>query len=266
MTGPRAGFRRYLLLDVTLHIVQFDRSTGKPEENHNKMIGWLKSIPPPADIILLPEAWLGPQIVDLAYYRSVLLDLLEHLPAENTLLVTGAHYVRQNGDIVSTGSFLSQQEIIYYEKLFPSHAIGERNFVAPGRKTPVVSHRGVLLGSVVCVDLFYPEITRRLARRGAQIIFNPANIPAARMDLWQHLGITRAAENTVFLAMANNTHTFYPDGRKVAGRSFVAGPDGQFFTDFGPEPGIYRVDLELELIARTRRRWRYLKDIEEYPL
>ena len=246
----------------SLCIVQFDRSNCEPDQNANKMLNMLKEAKE-ADFILLPEDWLGPLVVDEDYYMLVIDQLRNSLPSEDILLISGAQYVRQSKIIISTGAFVTKNKTAFYDKIFPSNAIGERNFVTPGARQPVFNHRGIKVSAVVCVDLFYPEIVRALALRGAQIIFNPANIPASRMDLWQHLGITRAAENTIFLAMANNTRTSYPDGREVAGRSFAAGPDGVFFTNAGIKPGLLHVAIDISLVEQTRSRWKYLADVKE---
>lgn len=253
-------------MPVKLCIVQFDRSDKRPEVNREKMTGWLKNIPPGTGIILLPEGWLGPRVIDRDDHTRLLQHLQNCLPPGDPLLISGGQYVRYpEGRVIATGALVNRKEIIYYDKRFPSGAIGERDFVAPGDRSPVVSHRGMRAAAVLCVDLFYPEITRNLALRGASLVLNPANIPAGRMDLWRHIGITRAAENTVFLAMANNTRTRYPDGREVAGGSFVAGPDGVFFHGCGSEPGIYPVELDLELVGRARLRWKYLDDVRANP-
>lgn len=248
-------------MKLTLCTVQFHRGSGNPEINIEKMSGLLENISSPADIILLPEGWLGPQILEHRHYMLMLEELKKLLPP-GALLVSGAHYVRCREGVISTGAFLNGAETTHYDKIFPSHAIGERNIIIPGTRQPLFVHRGITVAAVVCVDLFYPEIVRRLALRGASIIFNPANIPAVRMGLWHNIGITRAAENTVFLAMANNTGTRYPDGREVKGKSFIAGPEGAFFRDCGDLPGVYFTEIDLQLIEKARERWQYLADVQ----
>lgn len=249
---------------LTLCIVQFDRSENDPEVNRQKMLDLVGNLTRPADIILLPEDWLGPLIVDSAFYDAVIRDLQSILPGEEVLLVSGAQYVRCSEKTISTGAFVCSKWVCNYDKLFPSLAIGERDIIMPGKRLPVIRHRGMDVAAAVCVDLFYPEITRHLAAAGAVILFNPASIPASRIKLWHSIGITRAAENTVFLAMANNTRTRYPDGREVNGGSFVAGPDGRFFQALGPEPGTFFIELDTSLVRRVRKRWPYLSDMAQF--
>ncbi len=250
-------------MPVTICIVQFDRSSRDPELNMKKMLNMLKSMSRPADIILLPEGWLGPQVLEDNCYSDMLRALQSELPG-GTVLVSGAQYTRYGERIISAGAFIWKNNMVWFDKIFPSRAIGERGFVKPGNRLPVIVHEKLAMASIVCVDLFYPELVRRLAAAGAIIIFNPANIPESRIKLWQSIGITRAAENTVFIAMANNTETFYPDGRNVSGGSYVTGPDGKLFVDFGPQPGLYYAEIEPDLVTRTRERWMYLADIREF--
>lgn len=252
---------------LKIGLVQFDRSALATRENHRKMITLLQENTTPPDLWVLPEGWLGPEVIDHHTHRAILQELQGCLGTPTDLLVSGGQYVRQDdGGVVATGALVTPGDIVCYDKLFPSGAIGEREFIQPGHRSPVVPYRGLKVGAVLCVDLFYPEITRHLARQGAELVFNPANIPAGRMDLWQQIGITRAAENTIFLVMVNNTKTKYPDHRRVLGRSFVAGPDGNFFQDFGTKPGLYFSNLDLDLTAKARQRWKYLEDIQNRQL
>jgi predicted amidohydrolase len=119
------------------------------------------------------------------------------------------------------------------------------------------------VGVLICVDAFYPELARSLALNNAHIIFNPSNIPQNRSELWKHISVTRAAENTVFYVFVNNTNTLYPDGRMVKGHSIVASPDGEVILEAGEEEKVSQIELDLNQIDSIRKRWRYLNDIRQ---
>ncbi|MDA8333654.1 MAG: carbon-nitrogen hydrolase family protein [Peptococcaceae bacterium] len=244
---------------IRLAVVQFPRTAPDRAAHIHRMADYLVNLEP-ADIVLLPEDWLGPQVVPWPEYLGMVKILAAGLPPA-CLLVSGAQYVETADGVFSRGLFLLPGREIPFDKQFPSQAVGERGFVRPGRFLPVVEHRGVRLGAVVCVDLMYPELTRRLALQGAEVVLNPANIPADRLELWRALGLVRAAENTVFLACANNTGTSYEDGRPVSGGSFVARPNGCGFSAAGPCEGVYYFDIDLTEIKAVRRRWPYLADV-----
>ncbi|ACV62592.1 Nitrilase/cyanide hydratase and apolipoprotein N- acyltransferase [Desulfofarcimen acetoxidans DSM 771] len=249
--------------NIVISIIQFERKKLDKEYNLAAMRSFLRCVKKDTDIVLMPEGWLGPDILDMPSYIAVLEFLVQDLPHENCLLVAGAHYVSSGSRVLSRGAFVLPGELkaVYFEKQFPSHAIKERQFVARGGHLPVIDFKGIRIGGVVCVDLFYPEVVRGLALRNVKIVFNPANIPDCRMSLWHKLGVARACENTVFVAMANNTGTAYPDGRAVNGQSFIACPGGDSLLTCGNEPGVFQFTVDLEEIERVRERWQYLQDI-----
>lgn len=246
---------------IRLALVQFPRQARDRKSNAGRMAGYLAGCAP-ADIVLLPEDWMGPGVIDWPEYLSAVRKLAKALPA-GSLLVSGAQYTRTPEGVFSRGLFLGPAGEAVFEKRFPSRAVGERGFVRPGRFSPVLEHRGVKVGAAVCVDLMYPELVRHLALSGAQVILSPANIPADRLDLWRALGLVRAAENTVFVAVANNTATAYGDGRPVEGGSFVARPYGHGFASAGSGEGIHFFEIDPEEITAARKRWPYLDDIQE---
>ncbi|MBE3588498.1 MAG: carbon-nitrogen hydrolase family protein [Thermoanaerobacteraceae bacterium] len=251
---------------LKLAIVQFPRDTTDLNKNITRMKQYFSQITAEAEVILLPEDWLGATAIDWDDYRRIIAELFHILKSGHSpcpLLVSGAQYVRAEGNIYSRGMVLggALPAPVVFEKHFPSRAIGERDYVEPGSLLPVVEHRGITLGMAVCVDIMYPELVRGLALRGALLVLNPANIPAARMPMWQGIGIARACENTIFVATANNTATAYPDGREVLGESFVVYPDGYTILSSGREPGVFYFDLDLSRLDQVRRRWPYLEDV-----
>lgn len=246
---------------IKLALVQLQRTQDR-EENLRRVFNLVKG--QESDVILLPENWLGPEVVPFDQYLSLVRKITATL-SRDTLLAAGAQYVEENGQVISRGvfAFHGSREFFVYEKRFPSLAVGERGHLQPGKLLPVVEHAGWKMSVVVCIDLFYPEIVRRLALAGCQLILNPVSIPTGRMPLWQALGLVRAAENTIFVATANNTGSLYPDGREIAGGSFTALPDGRLGVVAGSEEQAVAAELDQDLINRTRRRWPYLEDAGE---
>jgi predicted amidohydrolase len=70
----------------------------------------------------------------------------------------------------------------------------------------------------------------------------------------------RAAENTIFVAFANNTKSFYPDDRPVSGHSMVVSPRGDVLLEADDAEGVFVVEIDLAQITEARRRWPYLAD------
>jgi len=246
---------------LKLAIVQLDRKPKK-EDNLAGILSLVRSLR--ADVILLPENWLGTELLMFEEYLSYVEKVAAVLSGD-VLLAAGAQYISAGNEILSRGAFVrnGSGKLVCYEKIFPSQAVGERQVLQPGKGTPVVEHAGWKIAAVVCVDLFYPEIARHLALAGCQVILNPVSIPHDRLSLWQALGLVRASENTVFLASANNAGGVYPDGREITGGSFVALPDGRLGPVAGSGEKVLVFDLDQDLIAQTRKRWPYLEDVQK---
>jgi 5-aminopentanamidase len=123
----------------------------------------------------------------------------------------------------------------------------ERALFAPGdAAAPVVETRIGRVGVAVCYDLFFPELTRSLALRGADVIAVPTNSPgtADATDARDHVGvaIARAAAhvNRVFVAVCDRAGE--ERGQRFVGRSAIVDPDGRLLA--GP-PG----DRDCTLVA-----------------
>ncbi|RJQ29453.1 MAG: carbon-nitrogen hydrolase family protein [Peptococcaceae bacterium] len=250
---------------LKITIIQFPRKLHDPALNIRLMGEYFQQVPEDSDAVLLPETWLGGEKIPIEQYEETVFSLLAKLKAPQCLLVAGAHYTGSTNHFFSRGFFCSKKDPrpVYYDKQFPSNAIGERKHIEKGVFLPLIEHNGIKMGAAVCVDLFYPEVVRSLAIRGSLIIFNPASIPEHRAIMWQQLGVARASENTVYVVMANNTASRYPDGRAVEGGSFIAFPDGATLLSCGKEPGVFNFIISLDLIDTVRQRWRYLEDIRE---
>ena len=105
-------------------------------------------------------------------------------------------------------------------------------------------------GLLVCYELRFPELTRRLALAGADVLLLPAAWIAGPLkeQHWATLLQARAIENTVFVAAANQT------GNICTGRSMLIDPMGVAVVDGGEEAGVVTGDADLERIARVREK------------
>lgn len=215
-----------------------------------------------AEIVCLPENWAGVVALTEAELTNMLALLGHYVQKGHYTLLTGSLIVEHEEHRVARGHVIGPDGAVlgYTEKIFPSNAVGERAFLKPGERLPVFVTESARFGIAICVDLFYPELVRSLAQRDIHILFNPSNIPENRIGLWRSLLCARAAENTIFVAFANNTKSSYPDDRPVSGHSMVFSPKGDLLFEADDSEGVYTVEIELAQIAEARKRWPYLAD------
>ena len=128
----------------------------------------------------------------------------------------------------------------------------------PGTKAVLADAGWAKIGMAVCYDLRFPQLFRRLAKAGAQIL----TLPAAFNDTtgaahWESLIRARAIETTCFvLAPAQcGTHAAHNGRpRRTHGHSLVVAPWGEVLADGGTEPGVTLVDIDLARVAEARAR------------
>ncbi|KUO86802.1 MAG: nitrilase [Thermoproteus sp. JCHS_4] len=226
---------------------------------------WLMDNMPRADLAVLPEYWVGTAPLDGEGFRRYISGIAEAAAASGATVVAGAVAVVA-GDVVRNICPVVGREglLTWGEKIFPSAATEERARVAGGSNLALFKVLDWAVGCLACVDLVYPELARRLALAGADVVVNPASISADRRGLWAALGLARAFENSIFVAAALGTGYSYPDGRPARGGSFVASPNGALL-EFGEEPGVYLAELDRGEVERARRRRRYLDDARSMP-
>ncbi|AAL64617.1 carbon-nitrogen hydrolase family protein [Pyrobaculum aerophilum] len=228
-------------------------------------VQWLLSRVSPADLLVLPEYWLGVEPLSWEEFEALIRELRRLAEAVGGYVVGGGVAVSLGGEVKNICPVVSPEGLVKWgEKIFPSAATGERLRVSKGRRLTIFNAAGWKVGCLICVDLLYPELARRLALAGAEVIVNPASITADRAPLWKALGLVRAFENSVYVAAALGTGYNYADGRRAEGGSFIASPNGALL-DFGAEEGVYTAELDKQEIEYARTRRRYLEDVETPP-
>src|SRR5690606_38607978 len=128
----------------------------------------------------------------------------------------------------------------------------ESDTIAPGNEVVTFDMDGTKVGLAICYDLRFPELFRKLALEGAEIIMLPAAFTLMTgKDHWEPLIRARAIENTVFMIAAAQVGP-HPPGRMCYGRSMVVDPWGVVLAQAGDIPTVITATLEMEEISRVR--------------
>ena len=127
--------------------------------------------------------------------------------------------------ITSAGKVFTYQKAHLFDR--------EKLFFTPGNKSYAVhTVDGGKIGMMVCFDWCFPEVTRVLALKGAQVICHPANLVLPYgMDAMR----TRSIENRVFTITANRIGTEKRANVTLTftGNSQVVSPAGEVLTSAG---------------------------------
>jgi len=129
----------------------------------------------------------------------------------------------------------------------------ESRLVAPGGDTVIVDVEGAAFGMSICYDLRFPELYRRLAIAGAEVLLVPAAFTAhTGRDHWEVLLRARAIENQCYVLAAGQVGDHEP-GRSCYGRSMIVDPWGTVVAQAPDAVGIAVADLDLDRVARIRQ-------------
>lgn len=111
----------------------------------------------------------------------------------------------------------------------------ERDHFAPGDTVVPVSTRLGRIGLLICWDLAFPELARRLARDGCQLLLAPCAWEFPYQQALRRFAIARAIDNGCFLALANQIGS---SGQlSFCGHSVVLGPVGDALMELDQQPG-----------------------------
>ena len=114
------------------------------------------------------------------------------------------------------------------------------------------------IGMTICYDVRFPHLYRDLAHLGADILTVPAAFSSVTGKAhWKVLLRARAIETGCFvIAPAQTGKHSQSDGsqRSTFGHSLVIDPWGTVLLDAGVDQNVSIVDIDLEMVAQTRKK------------
>jgi N-carbamoylputrescine amidase len=136
----------------------------------------------------------------------------------------------------------------------------EKSYFTPGNKGfPVFPTAYGRVGVQICWDNFFPEGTRCLALKGAQIILAPTAAAFASQKRWQTMISANAMANGVFILRVNRVGS--EEKQDFYGKSFCVGPEGELLgSPSGIKEGILFADVDFREITRYRKEYPLLSD------
>lgn len=189
--------------------VQFNIALGEVDVNLSRVEQTLARLAEQdVRLAVLPEMWsAGYDYKRLAKHAEETPRVIESLAKrsrEFNMIVIGS-LPEQDGDrIYNTAHVIDRGEMIgSYRKLHMFSTMGEDRFLSAGNKSLVVSTSVGRIGVAICYDLRFPELFRKMALEGAEIICLPAEWPKPRQEHWRTLLRARAMENQLFVVATN---------------------------------------------------------------
>ena len=167
------------------------------------------------------------------------LVIIGSMPEPNGEKVFNAVYVIDNGSLAGV-----------YRKMHLFSLLGEERAFSGGDSWLLAETSLGKVGVIICYDLRFPELSRRLAVEGAQVICVPAQWPKPRQEHWRTLLRARAMENQLFIVACNACGII---GKlDFFGMSMIIDAKGDVLTEAGEREGEIVASLDMQAMTDWR--------------
>jgi len=260
---------------ITIGLIQRETIPHDPAGNLLSTLEMMdKCTAQEVDLFVLPELW-ATGLIDPTESSSLSLaenidgptieSLSEFCRINQVGLLAGTLALRDAAGLKNTSLLIdrSGEIVLKYSKIHLFSAMGEDMIYEPGTSLSAAEINGIGIGVVICYDLRFPSLVRKLAESGCEVILVPAMWPEVRINHWETLLRARAIENQVFMVGANglaNQHGFF-----FPGHSMIVGPAGEALNSPEMRESVIVRKLDMRQLRRLRRDTCYLDEEIEAP-
>lgn len=221
-----------------------------------------------ADIVVLPEMFNCPY--DKKYFKPFAkaengesTAAMSSWAKEKGIILVGGSIPEPAGEKLYNTCFVFDEngEIIAKHRkahLFDVDIEGgirfkESNNFAPGNEITVFDTKFGKMGVMVCFDIRFPELSRAMANRGAQVIFCPAQFNMTTGPKHWELSVrARAMDNELFFVGASAAR-YEGFNYECWGHSAVVSPFGMVLASCDEKEQILYCDIDLSEVESTRK-------------
>jgi len=219
--------------------VQFNITLGEIEPNLQKVrVALAELAAKGVRLAVLPEMWATgfayKDLNQLAARTAEIVEKIAALSAEYSMVIVGSLPEPHENKVYNTAYVLDNGEIKgKYRKIHLFSLMQEDRSFDAGNSWLLVDTSVGKIGVFICYDLRFPELARRLAVEGAEILVVPGEWPKPRQEHWRTLLRARAIENQLFIVAANCCGVV---GKlDFFGMSMIIDPKGELLAEAGYE-------------------------------
>ena len=184
------------------------------------------------------------------FFLSEYLDKLKELAKElDVWLIPGSFYEETEEGTFNTTPVIDNRGdlVTKCRKLYPF--LPYETGVAAGNEVCVFEIPGSgKVGIHICYDLWFPETSRALALKGAEVILHPSLTDTCDRDVERAMVKATAAQQQCYYIDVN------AGGEQGVGLSLIAGPDGEILHDALAGEEFMLVEVDFDRVRRCRKR------------
>ncbi len=243
-------------MTITAAAIQFTVTQGDVDAN----LAYVRKALPRAatqgaNLVVLPEMWscgfAYKNLNELAVRTEGIVEELLELSLRYKLVIVGS-LPEPNDDNVFNTIYMADNGNLagMYRKIHLFSLLGEDRAFSSGDSWLLADTSIGKVGVIICYDLRFPELSRRLAIEGAQVICVPAQWPKPRQEHWRTLLRARAIENQLFVVACNACGII---GKlDFFGMSMIINPKGELLAEASEDEGEIIAALDMQVMKDWR--------------
>ncbi len=212
-----------------------------------------------ADVLCLPEMVSTANVPeDLEYsaedYPGEITRTFRQAARKYSINVIAPYLVRSGKKIYNQATVIDRRGRIvgFYRKVQPTAE--ESRHVAPGNELPVFTLDFGRIAVMICMDIYFPEIPRIYAFKGAEILFWPTVSHGPTQETLRTQLTARAVDNSFIVAEANLAN--HPPYAAYAGRyrpatARIIDHNGDILAQTGRRHGVATATVDLDEVRLT---------------
>ena len=136
----------------------------------------------------------------------------------------------------------------------------EKDCFAPGDGgLPIFRTKYLTIGVQICWDVFFPEGSRALGLKGAELIVCPTAAAMRTHERWQTAIAANSIANGLFSLRVNRTGS--EESQDFYGETFATNPDGELMEEpAGMNDSVSVFDIDRAEVKRARSLWPFFAD------
>ncbi len=254
---------------LQIAILQMDIAIGEPDRNYDNLFRMLEQAvhaQHKPDLIICPEMWNTgyaldriQQLADLEGARTKAM-IGEFSLKHGVHIIAGSIAEKIDDDIWNTLYAFDREGQVHskYSKMHLFRLMDEEKHLKAGTALGELNIDDIPAGAMICYDIRFPELSRKLALNGAKLLIVPAEWPHPRLHHWRTLLMARAIENQMYVVACNrvgrsgNTDFF--------GHSMIIDPWGEVLVEGDESERIITAQIDLSLVDKVREKIPVFKD------
>ena len=243
--------------EVKAAAVQFNIKMGDIDANVEYVRGALARLAADGvQLAVLPEMWscgfAYRELNELAKRTPEVVEEMGRLSAQYGMVLVGSLPEPDGDKVCNTAYVMDRGELAgKYRKIHLFSLMNEDRSFSGGDSWLVADTHLGRIGVFICYDLRFPELARRLAVEGAEILVVPGEWPKPREEHWRTLMKARAIENQLFVVAANCCGVM---GKlDFFGSSLIIGPKGELLAEGGYENCELTATLDFTVMENWRQ-------------